>query len=116
MSEPIGARELALAREHPRGTERRRLLPYREALNDVGAYTRLPEADRDVIVRWAETRRLIRDAHGIDHDTRNMADPLLSEEVLRAHVLAGERAAAGRPAFADPGGDLIEAVAALRRG
>ena len=28
----IDEKELALAAEHPRGTERRRLLPYREAL------------------------------------------------------------------------------------
>lgn len=112
----IDAKELALAREHPRGTERRRLLPYRDALNDVAAYAVLPEGDRDVIVRWAETRRRIREDHGIDHDPANLADPLLPADRLRAHVLAGERAAAGRPDFADPGDDLILAVAALRGG
>jgi hypothetical protein len=114
VPDAIDAKELALAREHPRGTERRRLLPYRDALNDVTTYARLPPSERDVIVRWAETRRLIREAHGVDRDPRNMADPLIAAETLRAHVLAGERAAAGRDAFADPGGDLIAVVAALR--
>lgn len=111
----IDEKELTLAREHPRGTERRRLLPYRDALNDLAAYAALPEADRDVIVRWAETRRRIKERDGIDHDPANLADPLLPAERLRAHVLAGERAAAGRSEFTDPGGDLIAAVAALRR-
>ena len=115
MSDAIKEKELALAREHPRGTERRRLLPYREALNDVAAYARLPEADRDVIVRWAETRRRIKEAHGVDRDPTNMADPLIAAEALRAHILAGERAAAGGRDLADPGGDLIAVVAALRR-
>ena len=72
----IEERELALATEHPRGTERRRLLPYREALNDPAAYARLPAKDRDVIVRWAEVRRLIA-GRGVDHDASNLADPLL---------------------------------------
>jgi hypothetical protein len=111
----IDEKELALAREHPRGTERRRLLPYREALNDVAAYATLPETERDTIVRWAETRRRIKEEHGIDRDSANLADPLLSAAQLREHVLAGERAAARRPEFADPGGDLVLAVAALRR-
>ena len=111
----IDTKEIALAREHPRGTERRKLLPYRAALNDVGAYAALPESDRDAIVRWTETRRRIKEAYGIDHDPANLADPLLPEARLRAHVLAGERAAAGRNEFADPGGDLIAAVAALRK-
>lgn len=110
----IGTKEIALAREHPRGTERRRLLPYRAALNDVGAYAALPQADRDAIVRWVETRRRIKEEYGIDHDPTNLADPLLPAARLRAHVLAGESAAAGRPEFVDPGGDLIAAVAALR--
>lgn len=110
----IDTKELALAREHPRGTERRRLLPYRDALNDVTAYAALAESDRDAIVRWVETRRLIKVAYGIDHDPANLADPLLPEERLRTHVLAGERAAAGWPEFRDPGGDLIVAVAKLR--
>jgi hypothetical protein len=112
----IDTKELALAREHPRGTERRRLLPYRAALNDVAAYAGLAVADRDTIVRWAETRRRIKEAYGIDRDGANLADPLISADELRAHVLAGERVAAGRPQFLDPGGDLITAVAALRRG
>jgi hypothetical protein len=110
----IDDKELALASEHPRGTERRRLLPYRDALNDVGAYAALPEADRDVIVRWTEVRRRVREAIGLDHDPANLADPLLPYARLREHVIAGERLAARRPAFADPGGDLVEAVAALR--
>jgi hypothetical protein len=108
-------KELALAREHPRGTERRRLLPYRAALNDVEQYAALPESDRDAIVRWVETRRRIKEQYGIDHDPTNLADPLLPAERLRAHVLAGERAAARRSDFADPGGDLTAAVAELRR-
>lgn len=111
----IDTKEIALAREHPRGTERRKLLPYRAALNDVAAYAALPESDRDLIVRWTETRRRIKEAYGIDHDPANLADPLLPEARLRAHVLAGERAVAGRNEFADPGGDLIAAVAALRK-
>jgi hypothetical protein len=111
----IETKELALAREHPRGTERRRLLPYRYALNDVAAYAELPEADRDAIVRWVETRRRIKEAYGIDNDPANLADPLIPAERLRAHVLAGECAAARRTGFVDPGGDLIVAVAALRR-
>jgi len=112
----IDARELALAREHPRGTERRRLLPYRDALNDVAAYAALPLAERDVIVRWAETRRRIKTEHGIDNDPANLADPLLPVERLRAAVLAGERVAARRPDFADSGGDLVVLIERLRRG
>jgi hypothetical protein len=112
----IDTKELALAREHPRGTERRRLLPYRNALNDVAAYAALAESDRDAIVRWVETRRRIKDEYGIDNDPANLADPLLPAERLRAHVLSGERAAAGRADFVDPGGDLIAAVATLRKG
>ena len=111
----IDENELALARRHPRGTERRRLLPYRDALNDVTAYAALPIADRDVIVRWAETRRRIKVRDGIDHDPANLADPLLSAERLRSHVLAGECAASGRPAFTDTGGDLLALVDLLRR-
>jgi hypothetical protein len=111
----IDTKELALAREHPRGTERRRLLRYRDALNDVAAYAALPEADRDAIVRWVETRRRIKEEYGIDHDPANLADPLLPAERLRAHVLAGETAAARRADVVDPGGNLIAAVAELRR-
>lgn len=107
-------KELALAAEHPRGTERRRLLPYRAALNDAAAYAALPVADRDAIVRWTEVRRRVREAIGLDHDPANLADPLLPYEQLRAHVLAGERIAAHRVVFDDPGGDLVAVVAALR--
>ena len=111
----IDTKELALAREHPRGTERRRLLPYRTALNDITAYAALGESDRDAIVRWVETRRRIKEEYGIDHDPANLADPLLPAERLRAHVLAGECAAAQRTDFVDPGGDLMAVVAELRR-
>lgn len=110
----IDERELALAAEHPRGTERRRLLPYRDALNDAGTYAALPEADRDAIVRWTEIRRRIRESIGLDHDPANLADPLLPHARLRAHVLEGERIAARRGVFNDPGGDLLEVVAVLR--
>ena len=112
----IETKELTLAREHPRGTERRRLLPYRDALNDVAVYAALAQADRDAIVRWVETRRRIKADFGIDNDPANLADPLLPAERLRAHVLAGECAAARRTDFLDPGGDLIAAVAVLRSG
>lgn len=112
----IEEKELALATEHPRGTERRRLLPYRAALNDAAAYASLPTADRDAIVRWTEVRRRIRDSAGLDHDPANLADPLLPYERLRAHVVEGERLAVGRASFSDPGGDLIVVVAALRAG
>jgi hypothetical protein len=110
----IDTKELALALEHPRGTERRRLLPYRDALNSVAAYAALAESDRDAIVRWVETRRRIKVEYGIDHDPANLADPLLPADRLRAHVLAGE-CARQRTDFVDPGGDLIAAVAELRR-
>ncbi len=106
--------ELTLATEHPRGTERRRLLPYRDALNDAAAYARLPETDRDIIVRWAEVRRLIA-GRGVDHDPSNLADPLLPASRLRAHVLDGERLAARVATVADEGGDLIALVTRLRR-
>jgi hypothetical protein len=110
----IDERELALAAEHPRGTERRRLLSYRDALNDAAVYAALAESDRDAIVRWTEIRRRIHDSIGLDRDPDNLADPLLPYERLRAHVLAGERIAARRESFNDPGGDLIEVVGALR--
>lgn len=109
-------REIALATEHPRGTELRRLGPYREALRDVAAYARLPEADRDAIVRWAEVRRRVRERSGLDHDPRNLADPLLPVDALRSHVIAGERLAAGRERVVDPGSDLLEVVRAIRAG
>jgi hypothetical protein len=111
----ISEKELALAREHPRGTERRRLLPYRAALNDAAIYAALPEADRDTIVRWTEVRRRVRESAGLDHDPANLADPLLPYERLRAHVIEGERIAAHRAAFEDPDGDLLAVVAALRQ-
>lgn len=114
MDRAIDERELALATEHPRGTERRRLLPYREALNDPRVYAALPESDRDVIVRWAEIRRRIVE-RGVDHDPSNLADPLLPSARLRAHVLEGERLAAGVDAVDDDGGDLIALVSRLRR-
>ena len=110
----IEEREIALATEHPRGTELRRLGPYREALHSPEAYSRLPEKDRDVIVRWAETRRLVRQRIGLDHDPANLADPLLPVEALRRHVVEGERIAAHLDTFDDPGGDLIALVKALR--
>jgi hypothetical protein len=112
----IDEKELALAREHPRGTERRRLLPYRAALNDAAAYAALAVADRDTIVRWTEVRRRIRDSVGLDHDPANLADPLLPYARLREHVIEGERLAARRADFSDPGGDLRDVVAALRSG
>ena len=110
----IDEKELALAAEHPRGTERRRLLRYGDALNDAVAYAALAEVDRDAIVRWTEVRRRIRETIGLDHDPKNLADPLLPYGQLRAHVLEGERIAARRAVFNDPGGDLLEVVAVLR--
>ena len=110
----IDERDLRIAKEHPRGTERRTLLPYREALNDPAVYARLPAGDRDVIVRWVEVRRLLKQ-DGLDHDPKNLADPLLPYEALRALVIAGERVA--RPtSIADDGGDLRDAVRAIRGG
>src|SRR5438094_10232779 len=96
MGSLISTKEVALAREHPRGTERRRLLPYRDALNDVAAYAALAEADRDAIVRWVETRRRIKEEYGIDHDPANLADPLLPDARRRAHVREVGCAAAPR--------------------
>jgi hypothetical protein len=110
----IDEKELAVARDHPRGTERRRLLPYRAALNDVVVYAALPQADRDLVARWAETRRLIKERFGVDRDPANLADPLIAEADLRAHVVRGEAIAANVTDFIDPGGDLMRAVAALR--
>lgn len=107
-------REIALATEHPRGTELRRLGPYREALHSAEAYARLPEADRDAIIAWAEVRRLVKERTGLDHDEANLADPLIPADRLRAHVLEGERIAAGIPSFEDPGGDIVAAVRTVR--
>lgn len=110
----ISARDLAIATEHPRGTERRTLLPYRDALQDPATYARLSETDRDVIVRWAEIRRRIRESAGVDNDPDNLADPLLPADRLREHVVEGERIAAGIGEFPDPGGDLTLVVRGLR--
>ena len=117
----IDERDLAIAREHPRGTERRTLLPYRAALNDAGAYARLALADRDIIVRWVEVRRRLAE-EGLDHADANLADPLLPYARLRAHVLAGERLASGaaaesaaeRATVQDDGGDLRALVSRIR--
>lgn len=110
----IDEKDIRLAIEHPRGTELRRLGPYREAMRDVAAYARLPEADRDVIVRWVETRRIAKERTGLDQDPANLVDPLLPLERLRAHVIAGERLAAAITTAEDAGGDLVALVAELR--
>ena len=112
----IDDRALAQAREHPRGTERRTLLPFRDALNDVASYARLPETDRDVIVAWVEMRRRLKDDFALDHDPANLADPLLPYAALRAHVIAGECAARGRSGCDDTGGDVIAVVREVRSG
>jgi hypothetical protein len=109
----IDETELSRAREHPRGTERRTLLRYREALNDRAAYARLGVADRDVIVRWVEIRRLLKERHELDHDASNLADPLLPYTALRAVVVEGEARAAGVEPR-DDGGDLREVVRRIR--
>lgn len=108
-------REVTLATAHPRGTELRRLGPYRAALGSVEAYAALEETDRDAIVRWTEVRRRVAERSGLDRDEANLADPLLSSAALRRHVLEGERRAAGvAHDGADPEGDVIAAVAAIR--
>jgi hypothetical protein len=111
----IDERDLRIALEHPRGTERRTLLPYREALNDTAAYARLPVTDRDVIVRWVEVRRRLKDEHGLDHDPANLVDPLLPYAALRSLVIAGESLAQSTR-VTDAGGDLRDAVRAIREG
>jgi hypothetical protein len=108
-------KELALAREHPRGTELRTLAPYRAALNDVATYATLPLTERDAIVRWAAIRCAVRDRFGVDRDAANLAEPLIPAAALRAHVLAGEARAAGRE-VPDDGSELIGLVARLRGG
>lgn len=114
-SDGIPSQDIALAVQHPRGTEQRRLGPYRAALNDLAVYAALPLPDRDAIVRWAETRRRIRDLHGVDQDPTNFADPLIPAARLAAHVLAGERLAAGAGPGTDAGTvDLVSAVRAIR--
>ena len=107
----ISDRDLALAREHPRGTERRTLAPYREALNDPAAYTRLRPDERDIIIRWAEIRRRLKTNDGLDHDPANLSDPLLPYEALRDAVLQGESLDA---AALDADDDLRAAIARLR--
>jgi len=109
----IDEKELALAREHPRGIERRTLLRYREALNDAAAYARLPAPDRDAIGRWVEVRRLLKERHALDHDASNLADPLLPYAELRAAVIEGEARAAGVEPR-DEGGDIRDAVRRIR--
>lgn len=110
----IDEREIALATEHPRGTELRRLGPYKEALRSPAAYARLPEKDRDVIVRWAETRRIVKERTGLDHDLTNLADPLIPLDRLRQHVVEGECRAASTVRRDDPGGSVLEVVAKIR--
>ncbi|MEP7003650.1 MAG: hypothetical protein ABI888_03845 [Chloroflexota bacterium] len=110
---PITAKELDLAKEHPRGTEQRTLAPFRAALNDIETYGALPVSDRDAIVRWAAIRCAVRDRFGVDRDQLNLAEPLIPAATLRAHVLAGEAKAAGRE-VADDGGDLFALVSRLR--
>lgn len=111
----IDERDVRAAREHPRGMERRALLPFRDALNDASVYARLPVRDRDVIVRWVEIRRRLKQDHGLDQDAKNLADPLLPYLPLRSLVIAGECLARGRSAT-DAGGDLCDAVRAIREG
>jgi hypothetical protein len=99
----IDERDLAIAREHPRGTERRTLLPHRAALNDPAAYARLPAADRETIRRWVEIRRILKERFALDHDPGNLADPLLPYDALREAVARGEdRVAAEASARSDP--------------
>ncbi len=112
-------RELRLALEHPRGTEQRRLGPFRDALNDPARYAALPLADRDAIVAWAVLRETMA-ARGADNDPTNLADPLIPAARLRAFVLEGEQIVAGSVAGRDAGspttGALANAVAHLRGG
>lgn len=105
-------RELEIALEHPRGTERGRLGRFREALRDPATYAALPIEDRDSIVGWTEMRRLMAE-RGVDRNPANLADPLLDCQELRAFVLAGERRAGGRE-IVDEGGDLVALVARMR--
>ena len=115
-------RELRLALEHPRGTEQRRLGPFRDALNDPARYAALPLADRDAIIAWAVLRETMA-ARGVDNDPTNLADPLIPAARLATFVLEGERIVvggvggvvgcdAGSPAT----GALANAVARLRGG
>lgn len=109
----IEERDLSVAREHPRGTERRTLLRFREALNDPLAYARLPVGARDMIVRWVEIRRRLKENEGVDRSQDNLADPLLPFSELLAAVIAGETQAGG-VAPADEAGDVREVVRRMR--
>ncbi len=91
-------KEVALAREHPRGTELRRLTPYQGALASPAAYASLPRAKRDDIVRWAEARRRIRLEDGVDANTANLVETLIPEARLRGLVIEGEVVAAAAAA------------------
>ena len=120
-------RELRLALEHPRGTEQRRLGPFRAVLNDPAHYAALPLADRDAIVAWAVLRETMAE-RGVDNDPTNLADPLIPAARLGAFVLEGEQlvaggtagsvasGAAGRDAGPPTTGALANAVARLREG
>lgn len=108
-------RELRLALEHPRGTEQRRLGPFRAALNDPARYGALPLADRDAIVAWAVLRETMAE-RGVDNDPTNLADPLIPAARLSAFVLEGEQIVAGRAAESPAADALANAVARLRRG
>jgi len=55
----------------------------------------------------------VRDRYGVDRDEANLAEPLIPAATLRAHVIAGEARAAGRP-MTDDGGDLLALVARIR--
>jgi hypothetical protein len=110
---PLTEKELATAREHPRGTEQRTLAPFRAALHDLAAYASSPVADRDAMVRWAAIRCAVRDRFGVDRDELNLAEPLIPAATLRAHVLAGEARASGRE-VQDDGRELFDLVAELR--
>src|SRR5437763_1537810 len=94
----------------------RRPMASSRAIACAGAYARLPERDRDAIVRWAEIRRRIALTHAVDYDDANLADPLLPSRALREHVVAGERLAAGGAPVADDGAsDLVALVGRIRR-
>jgi len=103
--------------QHPRGTEQRRLGPYRAALNDLAAYAALPLTDPTPSCAGPRPAGGSRDEHGVDQDPGNFADPLIPAARLAAHVLAGERLAADAPPHAgasEP--DLTAAVRAIRAG
>ena len=110
----IDEKELALAAEHPRGTERRRLLPYRAALNDAATYASLPESDRDAIVRWTEVRRRIRERSG-STTIQTISRPAALPTHDCARTSRGRAPRRGsRSLFDDPGGDLLVVVGRAR--